>query len=116
MAFIADHNKKALKGEASFYMKMNHFGDLVKTNPPSFFIANRNNGLRCTFFQFSNEFSERMNTFKPDKQERRFGSLEFVRNPNVNLSDSIDWRDFGAVTDVKNQVEKNVREGSEVNI
>jgi len=43
-----------------------------------------------------------MNTFKPDRNAT--GGIPFVKDANVSLLESIDWRDYGAVTDVKNQV------------
>jgi len=39
---IARHNKKAHRGEVSFFMKMNHFGDQVSLNSLELFPAKTN--------------------------------------------------------------------------
>nr|QOV03072.1 cathepsin L1 [Dysdercus peruvianus] len=75
---IEEHNKNYKSGDVSFHMKMNHFGDLTPE-----------------------EFKERMNKYKSSGKPKQLGSV-FVE-PNVEVPASVDWREKGAVTPVKDQ-------------
>ena len=78
--FIEDHNERAAKGEFSFTLKMNHFGDLTMDE-----ILASQNGLRM------------------DKMETKTDALHHIPASNVKIPDSIDWSELGAVTPVKDQ-------------
>nr|AAL34984.1 cathepsine L-like cysteine protease [Rhodnius prolixus] len=75
---IDEHNAKYELGEASYKMKMNHLGDLMV-----------------------HEFKALMNGFKKTPNAERNGKI-YVPS-NENLPKSVDWRQRGAVTPVKDQ-------------
>jgi len=75
---IANHNKMYGAGLKSYAMKMNHFGDL-----------------------FHHEFIKVMNGYKPALKKSN-GSTYLSPN-HVNLPKSVDWREKGYVTPVKDQ-------------
>nr|ACF48469.1 cathepsin L [Triatoma brasiliensis] len=75
---IEAHNAKYEQGEVSYKMMMNHFGDLMV-----------------------HEFKALMNGFKMSPDTKRNGELYFPSNSN--LPKTVDWRQKGAVTPVKDQ-------------
>ncbi|XP_067006619.1 cathepsin L1 [Anabrus simplex] len=78
---IAEHNAKYAKGEVTYSMAMNHFGDLRHNE-----FVRMVNGYNSTLGQ----------------QMRKLGT-PYVSQPNVKAPASIDWRQTGAVSEVKNQ-------------
>ena len=81
--FINKHNEEAKSGMHSFFLKMNEYGDMTNKE----FVA-KLNGYNATL--------KAMSSLKPVSV--------FEYNPNVQVPDSIDWRQQGYVTPVKNQV------------
>ncbi|XP_058871040.1 procathepsin L-like [Acipenser ruthenus] len=75
--FIEQHNQEHAAGKHSYKLGMNHFGDLT-----------------------DQEFNK-MNGFHPDPALRKLPVFNSTGSPV--LSTSIDWRDKGYVTRVKNQ-------------
>ncbi|KAE8574108.1 procathepsin L [Halyomorpha halys] len=78
--FIEDHNTNFEQGLVSFTLKMNHFGDLM-----------------------NHEFRTMMNTYKRTKEPRSGLRSYFVKSDSEELPESVDWREEGAVTPVKDQ-------------
>jgi cathepsin L len=77
---IAKHNQRAANGIHSYTVAMNKFGDMLH-----------------------HEFVATMNGFKPNlTDEKQNGSL-FLTPHNIVLPKSVDWREEGYVTPVKDQ-------------
>lgn len=81
-ALIAKHNHLAHQGHHSYFLKMNQFGDL-----------------------FHSEFSATMNGFRMDlkKNDSSDTGVSFLAPNGFEAPTMVDWRDKGAVTDVKDQ-------------
>jgi len=82
--FIARHNQQAVNGLKSYTLAMNQFGDMLH-----------------------HEFVDIMNGYK-QSLGGEMNSIEgstYLSPVNVNVPDSVDWRDEGYVTPVKDQGE-----------
>jgi len=76
---IDRHNEQFDKGLKTYSLEMNKFGDLL-----------------------NHEFVSMMNGLKiPTNRTRR--GITYIEPANVNIPESFDWRDEGAVTEVKDQ-------------
>lgn len=78
---IARHNQKAANGIKSYHMAMNRFGDLLH-----------------------HEFVRLMNGYKnASRQTENRENPVFMMPLNFELPRSVDWRDHGYVTPIKDQ-------------
>ncbi|XP_015790859.1 cathepsin L1 [Tetranychus urticae] len=77
---IARHNIRAANGFHTYHLTMNHFGDLLH-----------------------HEFVKLMNGFKAHLRLHTYNASTFLTPHNVALPKSVDWREKGYVTEVKNQ-------------
>lgn len=78
---IALHNKEYANGIHSYKLKMNHFGDIEPR-----------------------EFGKMMNGFKRSYNESKASIGAYFLSPSfVQVPESLDWRQKGYVTSVKNQ-------------
>merc|ERR1712223_166895 len=77
---VERHNRAALKGEKTFYMKLNHFSDMT-----------------------SEEFTRVLNDLKFEPSSHHNKTLTFNPPTHLQMPARIDWRELGAVTPVKNQ-------------
>jgi len=77
---VARHNILFEKGEKSYTLAMNHFGDLLH-----------------------HEFVALMNGFKGKNFTKSGNGAFFMEPANIELPASVDWRTQGAVTPVKDQ-------------
>jgi len=75
---IDEHNRQADAGTHSFWLAMNQFGDLTTQE-----FARIYNGFNAT--------------------QKMHSAKQFKSEPRVKVPDSIDWRDQGYVTPVKDQ-------------
>ena len=82
-AMIAEHNRLAHLGHHSYFLKMNHFGDLLH-----------------------NEFVTIMNGFQMDLRKNNTphdSGATFIAPEGFEAPTEVDWRTKGAVTEVKDQ-------------
>nr|AKO90281.1 cathepsin L3 [Tigriopus japonicus] len=79
-AKIAKHNYQAHRGQHSYFLKMNRFGDLLH-----------------------HEFVSQMNGYRDDLREQSPKGATFISPANVDLPTEVDWRTRGGVTPVKDQ-------------
>lgn len=77
---IQEHNRLADKGSFSFWLKMNEFGDMT-----------------------NKEFVQIYNGYRVDLKKQSAHRKMFTYNPYAEVPESIDWREKGYVTPVKNQ-------------
>jgi len=81
LKIVQDHNIQADLGVHSYYLGMNKFADLTIT-----------------------EFVKMMNGYNATlRGQRNQNRRVHTRNPNVPLPDTVDWRDKGYVTEIKDQ-------------
>lgn len=77
---INEHNKLADQGIYTYWLRMNKFGDMTNKEFVSFY-----------------------NGYRHDLAKRSSNRKVFKYDPNAPIPDSIDWREKGYVTPVKNQ-------------
>ncbi|CAF2471652.1 unnamed protein product [Rotaria sp. Silwood2] len=77
---VRDHNLQADLGVHTYWLGMNKYADMTIT-----------------------EFVKMMNGFNVTMSGQRPGRTVFTRHPDVKLPDTVDWRDKGYVTGVKDQ-------------
>uniref|UniRef100_A0A6I8NEH3 Cathepsin V n=1 Tax=Ornithorhynchus anatinus TaxID=9258 RepID=A0A6I8NEH3_ORNAN len=80
LKMIEMHNREYSVGKRSFKMEMNHFGDMT-----------------------NEEFRQVMNGFRYDRSARKVQGSVFLEPNFVEAPKSVDWRQKGYVTPVKNQ-------------
>jgi cathepsin L len=81
LKYVQEHNLYADMGQHTFWLKMNKYADMTNA-----------------------EFVKQMNGFNMSLSTRgEMDRHEFQRIPNVKIPDTVDWRDQGYVTDVKDQ-------------
>jgi len=78
---IDEHNRKYETGAVSYHMKMNRFGDLL-----------------------THEFAAMVNGYNQTLRGRHTYRATFVK-PEGEVAESVDWRQKGAVTPVKDQAQ-----------
>jgi len=79
-AKIAKHNARAHQGEKSYFLKMNHYGDMLH-----------------------HEFVGTMNGYNREQKVQSNIGITQILPANVELPHEVDWRSHGAVTAVKDQ-------------
>jgi len=79
--YISNHNQQADNGVHTFWLKMNQFGDLTNSEFVSIY-----NGYNQSLVQSSAR-----------------SNMVFEYDSNLQVPDSIDWRDQGYVTPIKDQ-------------
>ncbi|XP_067004458.2 cathepsin L [Anabrus simplex] len=82
---IAKHNEKFEKGEVSYKMGLNQYGDMTHKE----------------FVSMMTSPDRRL--FKDELKEQRLRAEKFISRGDVSLPAAIDWREKGAVSRVKNQ-------------
>lgn len=109
MKMIELHNGEYSEGKHGFTMKMNAFGDMVSvmwyklSGPSVFFLQNYLTSLTfvCLSWKTNEEFRQLVNGYK--HQRHRKGKV-FQEPLMLQIPKSVDWREKGCVTPVKDQV------------
>lgn len=81
---VAQHNKLYALGKVSFKLGINKYADM----------------LHHEFVQTVNGFNRTKNSLRSSEYN---DAITFIAPANVKLPESVDWREKGAVTDVKDQ-------------
>ena len=85
---VAQHNRLAQLGKKSFFLKMNHFGDL----------------LSHEFVQVMNGLKQKKSVVGDEVTGGNTDQVTWIPPAHLkSLPDSVDWREKGAVTVVKDQ-------------
>ena len=99
---IAEHNVRTYEGKHNFTLGINRFSDMLRSD----FTSKESVRDRYSFLIIFVIFSGMMNGYRPNKASLENGTAAtFIPPPAnlVNIPKSIDWRQLGAVTPVKDQ-------------